>query len=607
MWIIGTGSCRDSEALPRLSEDNHDLRPLSFFLLLFLALCLPLVSASEPVTVVIDGAEGAALDNLKATLRLPPGLVAPDGAIDEGLFEQFLKRIPADGQEALEPFGYYSSRVAVVSRKRASDRLVHVRVDLGDLTRVGSMVVRVEGPGATERELQELANAFPLKEGDVLLSDTYETAKAALQTKGRNLGYLDAEFPTHDVRVYRLTGIAEIELTLATGERYYFGETSFSGAPNYPDTFLRRYVNYRKGEPFSYLKLGQMQTSLNNADRFRQIAIQASAADAKGQEVPVAVTLEPRPEKQIKTGVGYGTDTGARFLTRYQDVNVFNGGHEFRSELNISERLLGITGAYIVPTGDTLRSLTALRLSLVKENTVSYDSDLLALELDRERGFGENIRGVGFVRLLKERFTISNETSTSFMILPGIRLIAQKVDSLVRPRMAYKYGLELRGTDTFLGSSAGLLQVLPTADLLVPLPARLTLLLRSQAGITFQRSAFDEVPVSLRFFAGGDRSVRGYAYQSLGPRNREGNVTGGKHLLFGSAELERAIRQDWGVAVFYDTGNAFDSFTEVTLAQSAGLGLRYYSKIGPFRLDIARQLNVASPAIRVHFVVGIFL
>jgi translocation and assembly module TamA len=111
----------------------------------------------------------------------------------------------------------------------------------------------------------------------------------------------------------------------------------------------------------------------------------------------------------------------------------------------------------------------------------------------------------------------------------------------------------------------------------------------------------------LRFFAGGDRSVRGYAYQSLGPRNREGNVTGGKHLLFGSAELERAIRQDWGVAVFYDTGNAFDSFTEVTLAQSAGLGLRYYSKIGPFRLDIARQLNVASPAIRVHFVVGIFL
>ena len=143
--------------------------------------------------------------------------------------------------------------------------------------------------------------------------------------------------------------------------------------------------------------------------------------------------------------------------------------------------------------------------------------------------------------------------------------------------------------------------------MLFPLPGRLTLLLRSQAGITIQRQSFDEVPVSLRFFAGGDRSVRGYAYQSLGPKDETGDVVGGKHLLFGSIELERALFQHWGVATFFDAGNAFDSFTSLTLARSAGLGVRYYSKIGPFRLDIAREIGRPSPATRVHFVVGLFL
>jgi translocation and assembly module TamA len=583
------------------------LRSFCLFLLILLPVCPALVSAAEPVTIVIDGVEGAALDNLKAALGLPPGLINPERTVDENLFEQFLKRIPADAQEALEPFGYYNPHIEVTSGNRGSDRVVNVRVDPGNRVRISSVRVRVEGPGATERGLQELANAFPLRGGDVLLSVVYEAAKTALQTQARNLGYLDADFPTHDIRVYRLAGVAEIELTLATGERYYFGDTTFSGALKYPDAFLRRYVTYRKGEPFSYLRLGQTRTNLNNADRFREVSTEASRRTAENQEIPVAVTLDPRPEKRLKTGVGYGTDTGARFLVRYQDVNVFDKGHEFRSDLNIAERLLGITGAYFIPAGDTFRSLTALRLSVVREKTVSYDSEFVALEIGRERGFGANTQGVGFVRLLDERFTVGNETSTSLLILPGIRLYGQKVDSLVRPHKGYRYGVEVRGTDTFLGSNTGLFQVLPTADLLVPLPARFTLLLRSQAGVTLQRRDFDEVPVTLRFFAGGERSVRGYAYQSLGPKDQSGDVVGGKHLLFGSVELERAIRQDWGLAVFYDTGNAFDSFTNITFAQSAGFGLRYYSKVGPFRLDVARQVNVPSPAVRVNFVVGIFL
>jgi len=602
-------------------------------LLILSFVCPILASAAEPVTIAIGGVEGAVLDNLRAAIRLPPGLVDSDGKIDEGLLEQFQKNIPGEAEEALAPFGYYSPSVSVQVRKKIPDQVeeipaplgyyspsvnaqsrkpdggtvVHVRIDPGNPVHVNSVRVRVEGPGAKEVGLQELADSFPLKAGDILLSDIYESAKAGLQTKARNLGYLDADFTSHMINVHRLDAIADIELTLATGERYYFGETVFSGAPKYPDAFLRRYVSYKKGEPFSYLKLGQTQTSLYNSDRFREVSPQANKETAVEQEVPVGFTLDPRPDKRVKIGPGYGTDTGARLLLRYQDVNVLDTGHEFRSELNISEVLLGITGAYIVPTGNSFRDLTSLRLSLIRENTVSYDSNLLALELGRERPFGPNAQGTAFVQLLTERFSVGTEQSRSFLVLPGVRLLGQKLDSLVRPRIGYRYSLEARGTDIYLGSSTSLFQVVPSADLLLPLPARFSLLFRSQGGITFQRRSFDEIPVSLRFFAGGDRSVRGYAYQSLGPKDASGDVVGGKHLLFGSLELERAIWQDWGIAGFYDAGNAFDSFTDITFAQSAGVGIRYYSRIGPFRLDIARQLDRPNPATRVHFVIGIFL
>jgi translocation and assembly module TamA len=114
-----------------------------------------------------------------------------------------------------------------------------------------------------------------------------------------------------------------------------------------------------------------------------------------------------------------------------------------------------------------------------------------------------------------------------------------------------------------------------------------------------------DLPPSLRFFAGGDQSVRGYAFQSLGPQDATGQVVGGKQLLFGSLELERGIGEDWGASVFYDTGNAFDSFSDLRMAQGAGVGLHYYTPVGTLNFSVARQINVADPGFRIHFTVGI--
>ena len=95
------------------------------------------------------------------------------------------------------------------------------------------------------------------------------------------------------------------------------------------------------------------------------------------------------------------------------------------------------------------------------------------------------------------------------------------------------------------------------------------------------------LPKQLRFFAGGDNSVRGYGFESLGERNAAGAVVGGKHLLTGSIEYEHPVRDDWGLALFVDTGNAFNDWDSIDLKTGAGFGARWKSPIGPVRVDVA--------------------
>jgi translocation and assembly module TamA len=113
-----------------------------------------------------------------------------------------------------------------------------------------------------------------------------------------------------------------------------------------------------------------------------------------------------------------------------------------------------------------------------------------------------------------------------------------------------------------------------------------------------------DLPPFVRFFAGGDTSVRGYSYQSLGPRDANGNVVGGKDLIVGGVELQRALFESWGVSAFFDTGNAFDSFNDIRLFSGTGIGLHYYTRIGAINLYVARQIGVPSPGYHIHFTMG---
>ncbi len=584
-----------------------NFRPVTLFLFLLWLGCVPYVWSAEPVQVIVEGVEGDVLENVEAALVIPPGFVR-DGKVDVLWLKLFDRQTPDKVKTAMQPFGYYNAQVTTTLETIAAENYrLRVKVAPGTPVLVKNIHVAVHGAGSKDEILQDYVKEFPLKQGDVLLQNSYEAAKTALKSRALELGYLDAEFSTHEIRISQDKTTARIELVLETELLYYFDGTSILGAPEYPERFLRRYLGYKPGEPFSPAKLSETQLNFINSDRFKEVIVSAEREKVHELQVPVLVQLKPSANRRLRVGVGYGTDTGARFTGRYKDVNMLHLGHELQTELYIAQRLQGLGIGYVIPGARDINNSTGLQLNLQREDVTTYTSRLISLEVNRNRGFGFGRQGTAYLRLLQEDFTIGAQKSGSRLVLPGLVFSGRHYDDLIRPNQGYRYALEVRGAHQFLGSDTGLIQFLAEGSAIFPLPGRFSLFTRGKVGLTVQNGPLSDLPPSVRFFAGGDNSVRGYSYQSLGPRDATGRVVGGKDLLAGSLELHRSFFDNWGLSTFFDTGNAFNSFSSIRFFSGAGIGAHYYTRIGSINLYLARQIGVTDPAYHVHFTMGLEL
>lgn len=559
--------------------------------------------AAEPIEIRITGIEGDPYTNISAALAPPEGLMR-DGVIDRLWLEYYASHAEEKARTALEPFGYYRPRITVRLTANPREFTLDVAVEPGNPVRLAGVSVSAAGPGANEEIVKSAVAGFPLRTGDVLLHQLYEAGKAKLLAQLLSLGYLDAEFTRHEIEITPDADTAWIELLLQTGPRYQFGATSFEGAPLYSADLLSRYLAFKPGAPFSYDLLGQTQANLVGSGYFVEATILPRKEEAADLAIPVLISLKPAPARTIRPGIGYGTDTGFRGSLSYKELNLFRLGHVLTIEGTAAEKFQGIGAGYTIPDAESLRTMTGFQVNLQREDVTTYQSTVGAFELNRTVNFGKGRIGTAYLKLQHEQFTIARQDTYAHLVMPGLRFSGRQYDNLVRPANGYSYSLELRGTDQVLGSDTGFIQGIAEGAYLLPLTWKFSLSTRAKAGATWQDDPIADLPASLRFFAGGDNSVRGYAYKSLGPKNSTGEVIGGRHLLQGSIELERSLFDSWGISLFYDAGNAFKSFNDLRLAQGAGVGLHYYTKIGGVNLSVARRIGVDDPGFRIHFTIG---
>ncbi len=569
-----------------------------FCLGLLLTLFAPIVSAVE-LSVQVNGVRGKLLANVKAYLDIEKETSNP--AVLRSRVQRLHELVPDQIKRALQPFGYYKARVRSslsVDGKRITARY---QVDPGPAVRLAKVNIQVSGAGHDDPKLADAVKKLPIHVGDVFRHAPYEDAKQALQRDARDLGYLDAKLTQHSARVQIEPYRASITVRLDSGPLYRFGPVSFRQTPyTLREDLLRRYLSFKRGQRFNPAKLLDLYTALANTGYFDQISVEPDRAHAKNSEMPVVITVTPRRQQHYKLGVGYGTDTGARVSAQYwRRLNA--RGHIATSDIRLSQRLSSATLRYLIPLANPQTERLGFEAGFRDENTATRVSRIWQTGITRSgtRGSWRELLGLHYEF---ENYSIGGQSNQTRLLYPSVTWTRTRADDALYPRRGTRLQFDLLGGSRALASDVSFFQARAAAKWVRSLGAENRFIARAEAGATVV-SSINALPASKRFFAGGDQSVRGYGYETLGPKDAAGAVVGGKYLLVGSIEYERHIVGNWSGALFYDIGNAFND-SHYRLARGAGFGVRWRSPVGPVRIDLAWALSEPGTPVRLHVLIG---
>ncbi len=587
---------------------------LLFILLLCCLLHLRAAIAQPSLELDITGIDGVLLGNVRAHLSLSRyvrssavllkplaggGKVPALPAADEirSLHERAGKEIHA----ALQPYGYYEAAIESTLEQQGERWMAHYRIDPGQPVLVESLDITVTGAGKDEAAIAALLGKIPLHTGSRLIHPDYAAFRTSLLRAALDAGYLDARYRKSVLRVVPERRQAGIELHLDTGPRYYFGAVTIE-QDVLDDGFVSRYVTFLQGEPFDTARLLELQLALGGSGFFDQVTVESRREEARDYQVPVIVHTVPAAHTRYRLGLGYSTDIGPRVSLGADYLRINRHGHSLNSDLRLSPVEQTATVSYNIP----IRKLNSDRLVIGGEVENSTDVADGGESRNYKLGVSQNI-SMGsiqrklYLNFLHESFELGNEEGRVDFLMPGASVSRLKSDNVLFPRRGHSWTVDLHGAPDLTGSTS-FARVEAALRAVHPLGAHGRLIGRTQMG-AITVADFSLLPASERFFAGGDQSVRGYAYESLAPIDSSGEVVGGQYLATGSLEVDYLFAGNYGAAVFVDAGNADDEFLP-PLKVGAGIGFRWRSPVGMLRIDLAHPFDDPDNSYRVHVTIG---
>ena len=545
----------------------------------------------------IDGADEATRKNIEAWIELE------DYRCDEAPWlRQYLARASRKkAEKALEALGYYHAQIKTTIEPRDDCWTLHLEVDQGPRTIVRKVDLRVSGGLAMQPGFSTLARSIRALQGKPLNHANYDKARTELERFASRYGYFAARFERHRLAIDRKRNEAEIQLHLDSGPRYRFGAIGIE-AEEFDPTFLQQFLVIEEGDPFDSEKLTRQQQVLYDSGYFSLVEVIPLRENNDSREVPVTIRLQARHRHAYRLGVGYSTDTGLRASFGFENRYLNRRGHRYDFTTSGSQVNRDITFNYGIPLGEQGTHRLDLSFGSQSEDTDTSSSNTTQYGLIFSRRLGDGWKRTISLRSLRESFTTADDEESTLLLIPSFSLDKTVADDPLHPRSGWRLSLQAKGSrQSWALSDIDMAQLSGHAKLVRPW-YRARILLRGSAGAT-STSDFGQLPATLRFYAGGDNSVRGYGYKTLGPLNEKGEVNGGHNLLTVSAELEYPIHEKWGLALFTDAGNAFDSFSDYDMHKSIGFGIRYHSIIGPIRIDLAFPFN-ADRDYRLHLSMG---
>jgi translocation and assembly module TamA len=569
-----------------------------FLPLLIGLLCLPfsaLVLAEAQLRVRIEPANTALKSNVEA-------YIGNLGERDAEALQHFRRVAESSALKAVQALGYYQAQISSEVSDGEKPRLTLVVV-AGEPVRLREVQVRVEGPATDLRAFRQSANS-PLRPGAQLNHGHYDAAKRDIQNQASRYGFFAGRFTQQRLLTDPDAGIADIELIYDSGPRYQMGAVSFNGDAPFDDQLLQRMVPFTAPTPYDSALIAELYQALRSSGYFESVQVDANPALAQGEQIPVQVDLQVRKPRSMGLGLGFSTDVGPRGRANWTRHWANPQGHSYGAELELSAPRQNVGLWYDVPLDPPLTDKLRVAGGYQAEDLANTDSRSRLLTFGPE---WHSQLDSGWKRLLSlkaqhEEYDLGDEAGISTSLMPGISYSLLRSDNQVDPNHGYRLQFDLSGAAKGLLSDANVLHGNIQLKGLTTLFQRHRVLARVQVGGT-ESDGFAKVPPSLRFFAGGDQSVRGYDYQSLSPQNRAGDKIGGRYLFTTSAEYQFSLTERWRLASFFDQGNTFDSLELPSLKSAVGVGVRWVSPLGPLRLDLAHPLDDQG-GVRLHFSMG---
>jgi translocation and assembly module TamA len=547
--------------------------------------------------VRISGGDAALRENILAHLQVTREPCSTSLVRLQRLLPQVRRNIT----NAANALGYYQVQSAVQFSAGTNCWQLDLLLTPGPRVVLESVQLQVLGEPVVQAYFRDLLAATPLRSGAPLHHGEYEALKNALSTTATDNGFFGARFEQAEITVDLQNNTARLALIFDPGLQFRIGTITISRDGNLSDELISGLMSVSEGDYYSSAALAELGRQLDASQYFRQVRVSPLLGQAVQQTVPLQVDLAMRPRHAWTGGLGFSTDTGPRARLGYENRYVNSRGHKLQAGTVVSGVRSQVDTTYVIPLADAARQSLNFAGGYSVEDNDSFESKRIKGEVAvRNENSGGWLQSV-FLDFQRDQYIIAAEENTSRLSMLGASLGRTKADNLINPSAGWKLFTQVRGASDSVLSDASFVQLYGSAKHVYSF-GRSRLLSRLEVGATWI-DVPEDLPASLRYFAGGDQSIRGYDYRSLGPLNDNGEVIGGKQLVAGSVEIDFQVRDTWRVAVFADSGNAFNNSSDVDFRHGVGVGLRWLSPIGPVRIDLAHPLD-GDESYRFHITMG---
>lgn len=560
----------------------------SFPPLLLLLCALPGFAPAADFTLELKGLEGELRSNVEAQLAS----LGLDSITVRGRYRAGVRTGVRDGLKAL---GYYEPKLSFVwgpEPKEGSKRprLLTLTVDPGEPVRIARADLVLKGEAAGDPDFRALLKDLP-KKGRVLHHGEYEAFKKRVQSVATKKGYFQGRFTKTELAVAAGLREAWWRLEYDSGRRWHFGPVRFTGS-QIDGGILENLVPFRTGDPYASERLAELNENLADTGWFNSavVAPDFRAVNAD-MEVPMMGSVTPRSGNIVEMGVGYSTDVGPRFKGEWTKPWVNRRGHSLTLSTSVSAKEQEFDFSYKMPRpASPLEQYYLVQGGWKRTNLNDTDSSQATLVASRYWNLETGWQRAVNLRWMLDSFTQGESTATTMVIYPGVSFNRTRSRGGAMPTWgdSQRYTFDVSRTEW--GSDIDFWSFYAQGAMIRTAAARHRFIGRYAFG-WIQSTNFKAVPPDLRFFAGGDRSIRGYDYKSISPRDDSGDLRGAERLLTASLEYQWNVKGNWWTAVFVDAGEAVERFTSTSFKAGAGVGIRWQSPVGPVKLDVARPVG----------------